>query len=149
MRKPVVLVTVALTAVAAPMIAHAYAAAATPTPVPDNPTCTDHGFLQLTKFDPPSSGTATQDGVTITITGSHGDQATEFSWSSATPIDLVIVKAGNGANLYAYEEATADTDLVGPDGKGIGHISFCYDIEPPSPSPSPSPPPSPPPSPLS
>jgi hypothetical protein len=149
MRKGAVVITVALTAVAALMIAHGYVAAATPTPTPvsDNPTCADYGFLHLTKFARPSSGTTTQDGVTITITGSHGDQATEFSWSSATPIDLVIV----GANLYAYEEATADTGLVGPDGKGIGHISFCYDIEPPSPSPSPSPspPPSPPPSPLS
>lgn len=149
MRKAAILVTLALPAVAAPMIAHAYAAAATPTPVADNPTCADYGFLQQTKFDSPSTGTATQDGVTITITGSDGDQATEFAWSSATPIDLVIVKAGKGANLYAYEEMTADTGLVGPEGKGIGHISFCYDIEPPSPSPSPSPPPSPSPSPLS
>jgi hypothetical protein len=139
MRKRAVLLAVSLTAVAAPMIAHGFAAAATPTPVPDNPTCADYSFLQLTKFDAPSSGTATQDGVTITITGSDGDQATEFSWSSTISIDLVIVKAGKGANLYAYGEVTADTGLVGPQGKEIGHISFCYDIEPPSPSPSPSP----------
>jgi hypothetical protein len=135
---------VALTAVAAVVLAYGYAAAGTPTPASDNPSCADHGFLQLTKFDPPpSSGTDSQEGVTISITGSDGDQATEFSWSSTTAIDLVIVKAGDGANVYPYEEVIADTGLFGPANKGIGHISFCYDPESPSPSPPPDPSPDP------
>lgn len=142
------LFAVALTAVAAVVLAYGYAAAGTPTPASDNPSCADHGFLRLTKFDPPpSSGTASQEGVTISITSSNGDQPTEFLWSSTTAIDLVIVKAGDGANVYPYEEVIADTGLFGPANKGIGHISFCYDTESPSPSPSPDPSPSPPPSP--
>ena len=152
MKNRAAFIAVALAAASAVVLAYGYAAAETPTPVSDNPSCVDSGFLQLTKFDPPPpSGTASQDGVTISITGSVGDQATEFSWSSTSAIDLVIVKAGDGANVYLYEEATTDTGLFGPDDKGIGHISFCYDMEfpSPSPSPSPSPPPSasPPPSP--
>ena len=119
------------------------------TVVPGNPKCEDFGLIQLTRFDPPpGSGSATQDGVTITITDSNeSGEALEFSWTSVTPIDLVIVKAGDSANLYTYDEATADSGLTGPGGHGISHISFCFDEAQPSPSPSPSPTESPSPSP--
>jgi hypothetical protein len=114
-----------------------------------NPQCADFDLLQLTRFDPvPGSGSATQDGVTITITGSNeSGEAVQFSWTSETPIDLVIVKGGATANLYSYDEATADTGLTAPEGKGISHISFCFDEAQPSPSPSPTESPSPSPSP--
>jgi hypothetical protein len=151
MRKRAVIVTVAVSALMVLVLVHGYAGAQIL--VEGNATCASQGLLELTKFDPPPSHVgdmATQEGVTITITESDAERATEFDWvSTETPIDLVIVKAGNGANLYGYDEATVDTGLVGPEGKGIGHISFCYDVGGPSPSPSPSssPPPSPPPSP--
>src|SRR5919106_1279662 len=116
---------------------------------PGNPQCSDFDLLELARFDPvPGSGSETQNGVTITITGSNeSGEAVEFSWTSTTPIDLVIVKGGPTANLYHYDEATADTGLTAPGGKGISHISFCFDEAQPSPSPSPSPTESPSPSP--
>ena len=100
-------------------------------PPPDvNPDCADFGLLELTRFQQvPGSGSVTQDGVTITITDSEEGEATEFSWTSETPIDLVIVKAGPGASLYFYDEKTSDSGLSGPDDKGISHITFCYDVE--------------------
>jgi uncharacterized repeat protein (TIGR01451 family)/fimbrial isopeptide formation D2 family protein len=97
-----------------------------------NPQCEDFGLLEQTRFDPvPSSGSATRDGVTIVITDSESGEAVEFSWTSETPIDLVIVKGGPTANLYFYDEETADSGLTAPGRKGISHISFCFDEEEP------------------
>src|SRR4030095_11061417 len=99
-----------------------------PTFVTGNPGCGDLGdpdLTSLTKFEPVSSGT--QDGVTITV-----DDAL-FDWTSQIGIDAVIVKGGDNANVYFYDEATSDTDLHAPINPnndkpfGLSHIEFCID----------------------
>jgi hypothetical protein len=103
-----------------------------------NPTCSDFApegetWLEL-KVDPVEGGTFTsEDGlleVTITITESNDDdEPTTFDWTSNIGVDAVFAKAASEGNLYLYvPEATADTGLHAPDaGKGLSHISFCYD----------------------
>ena len=50
-----------------------------------------------------------------------------FDWSSTLPIDAVIVKAGNAANVFKYVPPVSDdTGLYGPDEKGISHVTFCW-----------------------
>ncbi len=97
-----------------------------------NPTCTDIGLLELTRFDDgPGDGTHTQAGATITVNGGYVD------WSSpTTPIDAVIVKASPAANVYRYDEATSGTGLVTPintrndQPHDVSHVSLCYDVAP-------------------
>lgn len=99
-----------------------------------NPTCCDLGYCNYAfKIDPPTSGTHT-DGtlsVTITVTGNFVD------WTSTIPVNAVIVKGGNCANLFLYPGGSmGDTLLhapVNPSGgyAGISHIDFCYSTEEP------------------
>jgi uncharacterized repeat protein (TIGR01451 family) len=94
----------------------------------DNPGCDDLGdpdLASLTKFDPPNSGT--KDGVTITVNNPL------FDWTSLVGIDAVIVKGGDNANVYFYDEETSDTGLHAPINPnndkpfGLSHIEFCID----------------------
>jgi hypothetical protein len=94
----------------------------------DNPGCDDLGdpdLVSLTKFDPPNSGT--KDGVTITVDNPN------FDWTSLVGIDAVIVKGGDNANVYFYDEETSDTGLHAPINDnndqpfGLSHIEFCID----------------------
>jgi uncharacterized repeat protein (TIGR01451 family) len=108
------------------VVAPAGASSVTPTEYSKNKTCEDFGYTTITKFDPPSSGT--QAGITLTrVDGSHVD------WSSTVAIDAVMVKGGDGGNLYEYPSDTfSDTDLVTPDNAsggpaGLSHVNFCTD----------------------
>ena len=108
----------------------ANAASVEPELVSGNPKC-PAGYDSITKFDPGPGGTATQDGVTVTRTGSG-----TFDWTSTVAVDLVIVKGGPNANLYSYPLDTfGDTDLSTPTNPsngqpyGISHIEFCTDGE--------------------
>jgi uncharacterized repeat protein (TIGR01451 family) len=94
----------------------------------DNPGCDDLGdadLISLTKFDPPNSGS--QAGVTITV------DDLSFDWLSSVGIDAVIVKGGDNANVYFYDEATSDTGLHAPINPqndkpfGLSHVEFCID----------------------
>lgn len=62
---------------------------------------------------------------TLTISGSDGKV---FNWSaSGNTIGAVIVKAGQGANVWVYTPQTAsDTGLFGFDNKDISHVTFCW-----------------------
>jgi len=73
----------------------------------------------------------------VTIYGSDGKT---FNWSSTLGIDAVVVKAGNGGNVYTYSpESMGDTNLHSPysgTGEGapgtirdVSHVTFCYDYE--------------------
>jgi hypothetical protein len=75
-------------------------------------------------------------GKTITIydeTLNNGEPVS-FSWSADIPVCFVIVKTGNvegsvSAHLYKYEcdsPVRGDTGLGAPDGKGISHVTFCW-----------------------
>lgn len=96
-------------------------AGAAPAPVltPGNPSCRDLGLVEING--------------TITITGNEEEGTQQVAWSSSTPIDAVIVKGGNNANVYFYNEATSDSGLTAPINPntdkpfGISHVSLCYD----------------------
>jgi hypothetical protein len=115
------------------LLTPAVAGAATVNPVwyDDNPTCADFGYGHEIKFDPPSSGSKTVDGVTVDLTVG-ADQA--VSWTSSAPIDAVIVKGGSEGNLYTYPgESSGDAGLhtpVNPNNGtffGLSHVNFCWD----------------------
>jgi len=67
----------------------------------------------------------TVEGNTITILNSDGKT---FDFVSEYPVCKVIVKAGRGAIIYTYPEGGVyeDSGLVGFQGKGISHVTFCY-----------------------
>lgn len=77
--------------------------------------------------NPPDNDTYTFDGMTITITNSNG---THFDWSSTQHIITIIVKAGNGSNIFHYGVggATSDTKLYAYDNKEISHVTFCWGV---------------------
>jgi hypothetical protein len=95
-----------------------------------NPGCDDLGdpdLTSLTKFEGNPVTSGTMDGVTITVNDPS------FDWKSQIGIDAVIVKGGDNANVYFYDEATSDTGLQAPINPqndkpfGLSHIEFCID----------------------
>jgi uncharacterized repeat protein (TIGR01451 family) len=98
----------------------------------DNPGCDDLGdpdLTSLTKFEDNPVISDSKDGVTITVDDPL------FDWTSQIGIDAVIVKGGDNANVYFYDEATSDTGLhapINPNNNqpfGLSHIEFCIDEE--------------------
>lgn len=70
----------------------------------------------------------TSEGNFITILNSDGKT---FDWTSEAPVCKVIVKAGRGAYVYSYANgAYSDEGLIGFQGKGISHVTFCYGESP-------------------
>lgn len=81
-----------------------------------NPLGTHHVVLDGFDFYITISNVYTNDGERYT-----------FDWSSTYPIDAVIVKAGNAANVYQYDPSiNSDTALLAPESKGISHVTFCW-----------------------
>jgi hypothetical protein len=120
---------------------------------PGNPACSwftgdgETTFTELTKFDSLGSGHAVdevlpvQAGITVTVVDvKDNGEILEFDWSSISEnVSMVIVKAGDDANLYVYNPPSdGDEGLLTVPGHGVSHISFCAgDIsgEPPPPNP--------------
>jgi hypothetical protein len=113
----------------------------------DNPTCKNfNGSWTELKVEPVADGEYTNG--TLTVTVAVDEDAKTFDWTSNIGVDAVFVKGGDNGNLYTYDppaEETSDTGLHAPlndstseegDFYGLSHISFCYDVESPSPSPS-------------
>lgn len=73
-----------------------------------------------------SWGAGGMDGTHGAITISNSDSKT-FDWEIAEgyAVCAVIVKAGTGAYVYYYDDATSDDGLVAPWGKDISHATFC------------------------
>lgn len=82
----------------------------------------------------------TDEGNEITISNSD---SVFFDWASNWPVDMVIVKASNAANLFDYTNAYLDTDVYSvvktpaeydeygnmikePTFYDISHVTFCY-----------------------
>ncbi|HEY0605389.1 MAG TPA: hypothetical protein VGD58_20880, partial [Herpetosiphonaceae bacterium] len=103
-----------------------------------NQTCADfqpvgESWIEL-KVDPPQNGIFTDGVLTVTITNFTGKT---FDFSANIGVSAVFVKAGSqGSYLYRYNpEELSDMGLTSPgDGNtnAISHISFCYDIDPPT-----------------
>ena len=109
-----------------------------PTLVAGNPNCEGSGYTFSTKVEPVASGTYTleEGGNTITLTVKDTSGGPTFDWSSTLPLDVVIVKGGDNANIYRYDpEATGDTALHAPVNPnngtyyGLSHVEICYDYE--------------------
>jgi hypothetical protein len=102
----------------------------TPTLVADNPKCSDlNPAWSSVKADPPNDGVYT-DG---TLSANVSKNAGAVDWSSNMPIDAVIIKGGDNANVYYYTpNASSDTGLVTPTNPsngqpyGLSHVDFCY-----------------------
>jgi hypothetical protein len=130
--------TLALAALGA---AAARAASVAPEAVEGFPSCHDldeklRGFSVELR-----AGTFTESDGTVSVTVSDYD-GTTFDWTSDAGLDAVVVQGGDEgdrANVYAYDEATADSDLRGPgEHPQTFHAAFCYDLEgTPSPTPTP------------
>ncbi|MGL4651158.1 MAG: hypothetical protein ACRC1H_17260 [Caldilineaceae bacterium] len=127
----VIAVIALLLAALVPTIASAEQAQ--PSTLTGNPTCGSVGLPFGAKWDNPGLAptTLTTQFGTITITPSavnnDGSQPRSFSWTSTFGIDSVLVKAGRGANVYTYSNGTSGEGLVAFQGRGVSHISFCFD----------------------
>ena len=118
----------------------ALAASVEPTYETGNPTCADLGFADELKIDVSELTGGTSEvfsnaNGSIEITANAALTVFAFA-DAAPPVDAVILKAGNGANVYAYAPAaSADSGLETPDNGGdqqaqISHISVCFGDEP-------------------
>jgi hypothetical protein len=140
MRKPLAVGAVAITAITAALViaTTAFAEHVTPTTQPGNVAC-PAGLTEL-KVEPVADGTFTDGTLTVTIDVRSTAGGQVFDWTSNIGVDVVIVKGGNASNIYTYDppaESTGDTGLHAPVNRsgsfaGLSHISFCYDVEPPT-----------------
>jgi hypothetical protein len=130
-----VLATVQGNANAAPL-----AAIVDPVLVSGNPSCSDvaPGTTEF-KVQPVVDGTFSDGTLTVTIDVRNTADGPVFDFTANIGVDAVIVKGGPNANVYFYNpEVTSDTGLhapVNPQNNtffGLSHISFCYDVEPPT-----------------
>ena len=114
----------------------AFAASVDPEFVDGNPSCGELGFsneltIQVGDLTAGTTETFSNASGSIDITAS-ADLKT-FAFANATPpVDAVVIKAGSGGNLYAYDPpVTSDTGLVTPNNDGgqqatVSHISVCF-----------------------
>src|SRR5687767_13626998 len=140
-RRPILSIVAIVTILSLILAANlAQAASVTPVVVPGNPSCQDQ-FPGTTEFkiEPVADGTYTDGTLTVTIDVRDTADGPVFDFTANIGVDGVIVKGGPNANVYTYNpEVTSDTNLnapVNPDNNqffGLSHISFCYDVEPPT-----------------
>ncbi|MEW6552684.1 MAG: SdrD B-like domain-containing protein, partial [Actinomycetota bacterium] len=80
----------------------------------------------------PNGTYTTDEGNVITISGSDGYI---FNWSSVYSVGCVIVKGGDGANVFYYGASYGDSGLYAPfntkspdpdDTHEISHVTFCF-----------------------
>jgi hypothetical protein len=74
--------------------------------------------------------TPTEVNAVITISNSDG-KSFDWSISDGFAVCAVIVKAGQGAAVYSYTDATSDNGLLSPKNSSgniadISHVTFCF-----------------------
>jgi predicted ribosomally synthesized peptide with SipW-like signal peptide len=110
-------------------------------PVAGNPTCGDRDLLRAIKIEGDELAVgdyATPVGtITITEVVRDGDGDPRYvDFTANFPVQEVIVKGGNAANVYAASDgATSGDDLHAPinasgNVAGVSHVSFCYAGDP-------------------
>jgi hypothetical protein len=73
------------------------------------------------------NGTWTHEGNSITILNSDGKV---FDWSATKGIGAVIVKAGTGANVWAYDpQVKSNEDLYAYENREVSHVTFCWNFQ--------------------
>jgi hypothetical protein len=101
------------------------------TQMPGNPDCSSLGFNSEYKVEPPNAGTYTVAGIgTVTFTRNTPQT---LSWTSSNPafVRAVIMKAGNGANIYLYNPAISGGDMLSTGvQQELSHVSFCFNRAP-------------------
>ena len=123
--------------------------------VEGNPDCGPNQFFALKIDGVPANGTYQNgDGVDVLQISNSSD--TSFAWAMIGEglhlydMAAVIVKAGDGANVYFYEDVgdDSDTDMWSPLNGGeqqaqISHVWFCFNQKFVHPTPTPTPTPTP------
>jgi hypothetical protein len=101
----------------------------------DNPTCADLGYTNQLKIDVKdvATGAKTYSNSKGSIKITSDADKKHFSFSEANPgVEALIVKAGDGANVYEYDPAaTADTGIETPNNNGgqqagLSHFVVCF-----------------------
>ncbi len=101
----------------------------------DNPTCADLGYTNQLKIDAKdvATGAKTYSNSKGSIKITSDADKKHFSFSDANPgVEALIVKAGDGANVYEYDPAaTADTGIETPNNNGgqqagLSHFVVCF-----------------------
>ncbi|MFC5367033.1 SipW-dependent-type signal peptide-containing protein [Salinirubrum litoreum] len=107
--------------------------------VPGNPVCSDirADLQRAVKIESEDLEETTYDigegrEVTIVVESTRDGEIVSVSWETNFGVDAVIVKGGNAANVYVYDEATGGGPVESPlnpsnNPAAISHISFCYD----------------------
>lgn len=81
------------------------------------------------------NGTYSHEGNLITISNSTGKI---FDWAATSKIGAVIVKAGQGVNVWNYNpQSSGDTGLYAYENKDVSHATFCWNDEGNEPDPEP------------
>ena len=120
-------VLLVIAALAVPAMASA--SSVTPTVKTSNPGCADlnPGWSELKVNNTPSNQPYTKGALTVTVSNVAGNNES-FDWSANHALDAVIVKSGTDSNVFTYSpESFGDTNVYGPAGHAISHVSFCYD----------------------
>lgn len=109
-----------------------------------DPSCADvaPGATEL-RIDLIADGTFSDGTLAVTIDVRDTAEGPVFDFASNIGIDVVIAKGGPDANVYFHNpEVTSNTGLHAPvepssnQFYSLSHISFCYDVEPPTNTPS-------------
>jgi hypothetical protein len=103
----------------------------------DNPDCADIGNYFGYKDDGgPFTGSVDVTGDGVNDISWESSDGYYLSWSSPEfGIDAVIMKGGNNANVYGYDEGLGDSGLASPINPNtsqpysISHVEFCFDYE--------------------
>jgi hypothetical protein len=120
-------VLVVIAALAVPAMASA--SSVTPTVKTSNPSCADlnAGWSELKINSTPTAGPATKGDLTVMVSNVAGNNES-FDWSANHALDAVIVKSSTDSHVFTYSpESFGDTNVYGPAGHDISHVSFCYD----------------------
>lgn len=88
-------------------------------------------YLKFENWDggsPSVSDTNGSANVLVNVTETkEGSESLAFDWSSDTPMDKMIVKAGNKSNNNVYDLGGAQSGSGSSlDNKGISHVTFCW-----------------------
>jgi len=90
----------------------------------DHAMCDSSFAFKIDDWGTGMNGTYEEANIVINNSDSY-----TFEWNSESPVCAVIVKGGQGANVYYYDGVYTGTGLVAPEDKEISHVTFCFTEE--------------------